>query len=316
MNKDLDTIRVRPSHAAYASRRPNIVPADRGNLRRKRRPSGRLIAALASVPALLLSCTTMEGRAQRYVADLPKPQVPAGIITEADVAELPPVVQRYMRYSRVIGKPRIDSFGFTMVGRIRNSPDANWMELESRQFNLLSSPARIYYIRGLGNPMSGIDSFMEGEGRMQIKLFNLIKIEDVTGPEMDRSALVTFLNDLIVCPLGYFSLPVEWRELNHTQAELSLTHAGMTVSAVLTFAEDGRLLNWETTDRYAAVDGHQLPDAWSTPMDAHGEVAGLRIPTRGRGIHDYDGNPFSYVELERIGNLVWNVEELPPPPDK
>lgn len=300
--------------------RPTPRPTDRQACHRtnraadrpsKRRSSARLIAALAGVPALLFSCATMEGRAEQYVAELPDPRIPNAVITEDDIADLPPVVQRYMRYSGVIGKPRIDSFGFTMEGRIRNGSDANWMEMESRQFNLLSDPARIYYVRGVGNPMSGVDSFIAGTGRMQIKLFNLVTIDDVTGPEMDRSALVTFLNDLTFCPLGYFSLPVEWRQLSDTQAELSLTHAGMTVTAVLSFANDGRLLDWETADRYAAVDGRQLQDRWSTPMDEHGEVAGLRIPIRGRGVHNYDGIPFTYVELHQIGNLVWNIDELP-----
>ncbi|MFW5777371.1 MAG: DUF6544 family protein [Spirochaetota bacterium] len=267
------------------------------------------LGAITALPGLLLSCTTLEGRAQDYVEQLPEPEASSGLITEEDIADLPPIVQRYLRYSRVIGKPRVDSFAFSMEGKIRQSADAEWMDLVSRQYNLLSDPARIYYIRGKW-PMTGLDSYMYGEGRMQIKLLNLITIADVSGPEMDVSGLATFLNDLIFCPLGYFSVPVQWRQVGDTQAELSLTNREITVTALLTFDEAGRIVNWETEDRYAEVDGEQLRDRWSTPMDAYDELNGLRIPVSGRGIHDYDDEPYVYVELDRMRNLEWNVRGL------
>ncbi len=267
------------------------------------------LGAIAALPGLMLSCTTLEGRAETYVERLPEPEAASGLITEDDIADLPPVVQRYFRYSQVIGKPRISSFGFSMEGRIRQSADADWMDLVSRQYNLLSDPARIYYIRGTW-PMTGLDSYMYGEGRMQIKLLNLVSIADVSGPEMDLSGLVTFLNDLMLCPLGYFSVPVEWKQVGETQAELSLTNRGMTVTALVTFDEEGRVVNWESDDRYAEVDGEQLRDRWSTPMDEYAEVNGLRIPVSGRGIHDFDGEPYVYVELDRVRNLELDARRL------
>lgn len=255
----------------------------------------------------------MKRQAIAYIKSLPTPQPRRGTITEADIADFPPIVQRYFRFSQVVGKPRIDSFGVVTEGRIRRSRDAKWMTLESQQHNLLSHPARIYYVRATGTPMSGVDSYVDGVGRMRIKLFNLIPLADVGGSEMSRSGLVSFLNDLIFCPLAYFSVPMEWRRVDEQQAELSFTDHGMTVRAVLSFDKDGRLLNWESDDRYAEVKGTQLPDRWSTPMTQYAELHGLRIPVSGRGIHNYDGEPFSYVELSRVTRLVPGSTALPEP---
>jgi len=254
----------------------------------------------------------MERTAASYVNSLPPERVPSGLIGEGDLTDLPPVVRRYFEYSGVLGKPRIASFAFTMNGRIRQGPQAAWMPFVSRQYNLLTDPSRVFYIRGTKIPMSGVDSYLGGRGRMHIKILNLLTIADSRGPEMDRSALVTFLNDLCFCPLGYFSLPVRWRAIDERRAELSLTHAGNTVRAVLTFGADGRLLDWESEDRYADVKGKPLPDRWSTPMQEYGEVAGLRIPLRGQGLHNYDGSPFVYVELTALKHLSWNARGLPP----
>lgn len=201
----------------------------------------------ATCPALLLSCTKMERKAAAYIEALPPDQIPAGVIMEADLAGLPPVVRRYFEYSGVVGKPRIGSFSFTIEGRIRQGPEAKWMPFVSRQYNLLSEPSRVFYIRTKNTPMSG---------------------------------LVTFLNDLVMCPLAYFSVPVTWRQLD---------------------------------DRYADVKGKPLPDRWSTPMKAYGEVSGLRIPTAGEAVHNYEGRPpYVYVELAAVRQLAWNRRGLPP----
>lgn len=288
---------------------PHALPEDRLS----RRPAGLRAAGLAALPVfflLLLGCTSMEKRALSYVDALPPEQVPGGVIGEADLAGLPAVVQRYLRHSGVLGKPRIDSFALTMEGRIRQGPQARWMPFVARQYNLLSEPARVYYIHGKRTPMAGIDSWLDGKGRMQIKVLGLFTVADSQGAEMDRSALVTFLNDLGFCPLAFFSVPVVWTEIDDRHAGLSLTHAGLTAAAVLTFDAEGRLLNWETADRYADVEGKAVPDRWSTPTTGCLELAGLRLPI-GNAIHDYDGNPFVYAELTGVRNLTWNVRGLP-----
>lgn len=131
---------------------------------------------------------------------------------------------------------------------------------------------------------------------------------------MSVSALVTFLNDLVLCPLGYFSLPLRLRQAGPDSVELAMTHAGMAVSAVMTMDADGRPVDWRTDDRYAGVNGRNIKDRWSTPFQGSREAAGLRIPEKGSGIHCYDGNPYIYVELDRIHSLTLDANGLPPRP--
>lgn len=261
--------------------------------------------------SLLLSCTTMEGRAESYINRLPEEQHLEEQITEADLQDLPQNVQRYFHFSQVLGKPKIASFSAVIEGRIRQSSESAWMSVVSRQYNYLPDPARIYYIEAQGMPVSGVDSYLSGEGRMQIKLLNLINVGNVAGVEMTRSALVTLLNDLVICPLGYFSLPVTWELVDEHRARISLENRGIQVSGIITFGKDGRPLNWESNDRYAEVKGRQLPDKWSTPFSSWGEMEGLMIPLSGEGIHNYDGNPYTYVKLDTLKHLTWNVRGLP-----
>ncbi len=88
----------------------------------------------------------------------------------------------------------------------------------------------------------------------------------------------------------------------------------MAVSAVMTVDAEGRPVNWRTEDRYAEVKGRNLKDRWSTPFEGTEELAGLRIPEKGAGIHDYDGTPYVYVELDRVHDLVLDARGLPDRP--
>ena len=256
----------------------------------------------------------MPGAAPEGIADgwIAMPTAAPGTpVTEADIAVLPEPARRYFRRANVAGKPRVSSFSVVMEGRIRNGPGEPWMPLVMRQFNRLDNPARVVFLTSTKPPMNGIDSFLDGEGRMLIKAANLIKVVDSRGPEMAVSALVTFLNDLVLCPLAYFSLPLRWRQAGPDSVELSMTHAGMSVSAVLTVDALGHAVDWRTDDRYAEVKGKNFKDKWSTPFRGAIEFAGLRIPEQGSGIHDYDGNPYIYVELDRIRSLTLDAKDLP-----
>ena len=293
----------------------------------RRSPSGkslRLLAA-AGLAALLSGCASLEKQAleltEKIRSTRPEtenafpPEVripPAGTpVTPEDLAGLPDPVRRYFEQSGVLGKPRINSFSAVLTGRIRNSGESGWMPLKMRQYNRLDLPARVVYIESRRPLMAGVDSYTGGSGRMVIRLLNLVTLEDSRGPEMDRSGLVTFLNDLTFCPLACFSLPLVWTGVDENRAELSLTLYGTTVRALLTFDALGRIANWESTDRYASVKGRNLPDRWSTPFDRYGEAAGMSIPVAGRGVHDYDGRPYDYIELQEIRSLRLDPPGLP-----
>ena len=272
-----------------------------------------LLAASAALVTALTACTSMEVAAAEYVADLPRISPPSAgdLISEDDLAPLPDPVARYFRYAGVVGKPRPTSVALTMTGVMKRTPDGDWMPISMRQFSSLTDPSRVFYIEASRAPMKGIDSYIAGEGRMQIRVLGLFTAGDVTGPEMDASGLVTFLNDLVLYPPAYFSLPVSWSPISDNQAALHLTHRGTTVTATFTFDEIGRLQNWESDDRYAYVGGVQLQDRWSTPILEYGERNGLRIPVRGSAVHDYDGTPWTYIEFELGPDVLVDTVGLP-----
>jgi len=54
-------------------------------------------------------------------------------LTEEMLQELPEPVQRYMRYTGVIGKNWIENVCLKQTGRFRQGPDKPWMAMKAEQ---------------------------------------------------------------------------------------------------------------------------------------------------------------------------------------
>src|SRR6185295_7069451 len=66
-------------------------------------------------------------------------------VTEAELAHLPPPVQRYLRVAGVIGQPRVRNVHARMRGRIRSGRDTRWMSLAAQQYTFIDDRARFFY---------------------------------------------------------------------------------------------------------------------------------------------------------------------------
>jgi hypothetical protein len=66
------------------------------------------------------------------------------LLTEADLAPLPVVVQRYVRLSGAVGLPRVQNFRARFHGQIRSGPDARWMHFIGEQNNFYDQPSRLF----------------------------------------------------------------------------------------------------------------------------------------------------------------------------
>jgi len=95
----------------------------------------------------------------------PGPEVVRDPTSEADLEQLPATAQRYLRFMRVVGRPRDWSFRLGFVGRFRRSRDEGWMKCEAWQYNTRLSLARIFYmqLRFFGFiPVLGRDTYADG----------------------------------------------------------------------------------------------------------------------------------------------------------
>lgn len=94
--------------------------------------------------ARLTGCDIRQ-RLDRDAAALTPPS-PGSAVSQEQVASLPETVQRYFRFTDVVGKPAVSSFRAHLSGRFRLRRGQQFMPVEVWQYNAVAPIARLFWM--------------------------------------------------------------------------------------------------------------------------------------------------------------------------
>lgn len=238
------------------------------------------------------------------------------LVTEGDLAHLPPPVADYVRAVGAVGRPHIVGFRAEIGGRIRSGVNQPWMRWTGEQVNTFGvEPSRVLYMDATmrGIPTDVLHAYVGPSAAMQVRVASLVTIVDAHGPEMDRAETVTLLNDLcVLAPPALVDAPINWLSIDAHHARATYTNAGNTVSAVLTFNDDHELVDFVSDDRLrSSADGRTFAQQrWSTPITDYRSFDGRRVGALGRACwHPAGGEGFDYLEFHT--NNISYLEKTP-----
>jgi hypothetical protein len=278
---------------------------------------GTLVNAIVLVPlvvALLeVAPWSLASEFRREVARRPPAAAaPGHVVTEVDLAPLPPLVRQYLRRAGVVGRPHVRGFQARFHGRFRNGLDGPWMAFVAEQRTVLEPPARLFFIEAsrAGVPVQALHAFIGPEATMRVRVAGLAEVVNGRGPEMNRGETVTFFNDLcLLAPGALVDVQVRWEPLDDRSVRATYTQGAETISAVLTFDAQGDLAGFVSEDRYMSADGKTyLRYPWSTPVREYGDDAGRRLVARAEAVWRLPGGDFTY------GDFVVDVLRTDPGP--
>jgi len=232
-------------------------------------------------------------------------------LTEADLAPLPPPVQRYLRMSGAVGQPRVWSMRAQMRGRIRSAADARWMPLRAEQVNVFDQPARLFYMTAtmFGVPADGYHRFADGAATMRVKAAGLVPVQRSAGAEMTQAETVTLFNDMcVMAPATLIDPAIRWEAVDDRHARAAFSHAGHTIRAELDFNDAGELVDFRSDDRRRSEgDGRTMTAVrWSTPLRDYRQFGAARLMGRGEARWHDPAGEFAYIEFE-MEDVRYNV---------
>ena len=244
---------------------------------------------------------------------MPANSVAKEILTEKDIECLPLQVKKYIRLSGFVGKEKISNVFIKASGKIRSNPDAGWMHFTSEQYNFFNSPFRAFYIRAKkqGIPATGLHLYKDETASMVIKILGLFKVVDAKGHEMNQGETVTVLNDMcFMAPGSLISPKIQWEEIDANQVKAIFTNGKISVSAILTFDNDGRLVNFLSNDRFETSDGKKYYNfPWETPVLEYADFNGFHLPSKADVIYKHPEGDFCYLVFN-VEDIKYNVSQL------
>lgn len=199
------------------------------------------------------------------------------IVTEAMLQELPAPIQRYLRYSGIVGKPRIHTVRLKQTGRFRQGPAQPWMEFRAQQYFTVDTPGFLWNVTMYQNGLPlliGRDLYMRGTGNMLIKLAARITVADAKGEGLDQGTMLRYLAEMIWFPSAFLGENVSFTPIDDS-------------SATITFSD-------------------HFP--WSFVPTEYGERGGLRIPVQGPVSWLLPAGKFAYID-PTIVELEYDVAQ-------
>ncbi len=253
--------------------------------------------------------TTIQNEALTLLQQGKQPS--SGLITETRLLGLPAVVQRYLRYTQIIGKEPIRTVRLKQRGSFRIKEGQKWLPLVAEQYYSVQPPAFLWHGVIKQNPLlpiSARDSFSNGHGSLRVKLLSFIPLVDAHGSEADQGELLRYLSEIVWFPTAWLSPAIEWQALDERSARATIQHGAVTASVVLFFNEQDQLTRM-IAQRYRLVNGQCALEQWETLGGEYREINGVRIPVKAEAIWKLRSGDFSYFRGE-ITEIVYNDDAM------
>lgn len=259
---------------------------------------------------VMLTGTVSGQRFKREVVDMfaaVKDTAPE-VVTEADLERLPEPVQRYLRYTGVVGRERIRAVRLRQQGSMRIKDGGPWLKLKAVQYYTTDPPAFLWRGSVKAAPLLWVtarDRYRGGRGNMVIRLLGLFKIADARAPELDQGGLVRFLSEGIWFPTVYLEDYIQWEAIDSVSARATMSYGDITASGVFHIDELGQLTNF-VAERYMEEKGEYRLETWSTPIGEYGELNGLMLPVSGDAVWHLESGDFPYIQVD-ITDIEYGV---------
>lgn len=270
-----------------------------------------ILIILAGIIAFLIYTRGLRTRYETAVAaeNAATPDL-SGNVEQADIAHLPALVQKYLKVTGAVGRPKIRNFRIVWDGALRSDAKALWISATMLQQNFFHNYSRDFYMTAFmkGLPVSVWHSYHNQAATMQVKIASLVPIVDLSGKELTTAETVTLFNDMcLVAPGALIDRRIRWREIDAQQVEATFTNGAYSIKATLKFNDKGELVDFVSDDRFYLTPENKLRrERWSTPVGDYKDFDGRRIVTRGEAIWHLKDGSYTYGKF-LLKKIDYNV---------
>lgn len=273
------------------------------------------VLTMSILSALTAGCTALQPEFEaRALAEFQaQPTRASPLLEEADLAHLPPPVQRFVRASGAVGRPKVQNFRAELDADMYRTPGGAPMVSSSVQYSFIGSPTRLFFMKSrmFGLPVQVLHDYAAERATFRVRVASLVNVVDEGGVAFSKVETVTVLNDLCFFAPGALVDPrLTWTPLDDRTAGVTFTNGAHRVSATLHFNDRDELIDFTSDDRPQLIDGVYKAYRWSTPIEGYQQLDGRRLPTRGAAVYAYPEGPFTYGKF-RLKAVAYDVGAPP-----
>jgi hypothetical protein len=225
----------------------------------------------------------------------------------AKLAGLPDPVQRWLRASGAVDRAAPSTVRLRYNGQFRLGEQHSWMPYSSQTYYTTNPPALLWTVdmRMFGIvPLAGRDRYTGGQGDITMRLLWLFPVANKTGNGLNQGGLLRYLGETAWFPAAAIAPYITWEARDPSSAVATMTYGGEAASLTFVFDAEGQLIRQEAAARYNDARGRL--ERWSVPITAHGVFDGVRVPTEGSVVWNYDTGDFEYMRW-RVSGVKYGI---------
>lgn len=234
------------------------------------------------------------------------------MVTKEALVNLPPVVQKWLTHSGVIGKPYISSVHLVQELKLKMKPEqAVWYTGRAEQYITVEPPGFNWSITTQMNPVlkvAGRDKFENGKGEMTIKLLSLIPVAQAKNDKkLNQAALQRYLAEIVWLPSASLSSYIKWESIDSHSARATMAYKGTIGSGEFYFDENGDFIKFVAM-RYQDSKASEAT-RWTVVATKTEERNGIKIPVECEASWALKEGEWTWLKLE-ITDIQYHVTEI------
>jgi hypothetical protein len=234
------------------------------------------------------------------------------IVTEKALLTLPPIVQKWLMNSGVIGKKLISNVHLTQELQLKMKPEqTSWNQGTAEQYFTIEPPAFNWSINTKMNSILSVvgrDKFEDGKGEMIIKLLSIIPVANAKNDEkINQATLQRYLAEIVWFPSASLSKAITWECIDDFSARAIMDYRGTKGSGEFHFDKEG---NFEKFVAMRYRDSNDTePAKWTVTATKTENRNGIKIPVECEASWELEGGKWTWLKL-KITDIEYNVKEI------
>lgn len=235
------------------------------------------------------------------------------IVTKKSLLDLPPIIQKWLSNSGIIGKKLISNVYLTQELQLKLKPEqTTWNNGTAEQYFTIQPPAFNWNINTEMNSILSVvgrDKFEGGKGEMVIKLLSLIPVAKAKNDEkVNQATLQRYLAEIVWFPSASLSEYIKWETIDDYSARATMKYKGTKGSGEFHFDKDGNFKKFVAM-RYQDSNAIK-PTEWTVIATRTEERNGIKIPIECEASWELENGKWTWLKL-RITDIQYNVKEMP-----
>lgn len=230
------------------------------------------------------------------------------LFTDQVVSQLPEPLIKYLEVCGYMNTPvPFNADVYWSESFIKMSPEREWGQLKTVQFNSVNPIGRVAYMKFLKMPFAGRDLYHDGQGEMKGKLLGLLRIIFDNSRETAQSVLLTTFCEFTLVPGYLLSEKVRWEPVDNKSVRGTLSDNGIIVTARFNFNDEGFLTSVETADRYYTEGRNKYRKVkFSAVIESYKSQGEIMIPERMKAVWHLPEGDYEYFR-GAVDRVVYNI---------